>query len=125
MLFRCAFTILFVAFSLAGSSQKTQPKKINIVDFKVEKNYNKISIDWTTDNATPTNYFEVEKSNDGKKFVTIAYILGADPSKANCDCYGYFDKINPGKKESYYRLKYVDSNGEVEFSETRILALNK
>jgi hypothetical protein len=124
MLFRCAFVILFAAFSFASTAQKSGHNKINIIDFKVVKDQNKVSINWATDNKIPTNYFEVEKSNDGRNFKTVAYILGADPSKADCDCYGCFDKITTNKKEFYYRLKHVDTNGEVEFSETRILALN-
>ena len=74
-------------------------KKINLkksisLILKLIKNQNKVSVNWSTDNATPTNYFEVEKSSDGKNFKTVAYILGADPSKTDCDCYGCFDKSN-------------------------------
>lgn len=125
MLFSGAFVILFAAFSMKVNAQKVQHHKINIVDFKVVKNKNKVSVNWSTDNATPTNYFELEKSNDGKNFKTVAYILGSDPTQTDCDCYGCFDKISTNKKEAYYRLKHVSTNGEVEFSETRELALNK
>ncbi|MEO5650998.1 MAG: hypothetical protein ABIR03_13895 [Ginsengibacter sp.] len=124
MLFRYTFVIFFAACSLASAAQNQQ-SNINIVDFNVAKVQNKVSINWSTDHTTPTNYFEVERSNDGKSFKTIAYILGADPSKKDCDCYESFDKIITAKKESYYRLKHVDKDGFVEFSEVRMLALNK
>lgn len=121
MLFRSAFILLFVAFSFEGNGQN----KIHIVDFKIVESQNKININWATDNAGVTNYFELEKSDDGKNFKTIALILGPDPSKSNCDCYGCDDKDMGSKKEFFYRLKHISVNGEVEFSETKMLAINK
>lgn len=123
MLFRTAFVILFTALSFGSNAQKTQQHKINITDFHVVKNQNKVTINWSTDQAIATNYFEVERSNDGKNFKTVAYVLGADPAKTNCDCYGCFDKITTNTKESYYRLKHVDNSGIIEFSEVKMLAL--
>ena len=124
MSFRYVLVAFFVACSF-GSIAQIQPAKINIIDFNVVKTQDKVSINWSTDHTTPTNYFELEKSNDGKKFRTIAYILGADPSKKDCDCYGSFDKITSIKKEAYYRLKHIDKDGFVEFSEIKLLTLNK
>jgi len=122
ILFRFTLVIVFT-FSGYLSNAQEKGNKINIVDFKVVKNNNKISINWTTDNALSTNYFEVEKSNDGKNFKTLVYILGADPAKDDCNCYGCFDRII-NNKESYYRVKHVSSDGEVEFSETKIFESN-
>lgn len=119
MLFRSVFVILFTILAFAGNAQQ---KKINITDFRLVKNHNKVDINWSTDKTVSTNYFEVEKSNDGKNFKTVAYVLGADPTKTDCDCYGCFDKINTNAKESYYRLKHVDANGSVEFSEVKMIA---
>lgn len=121
-LFRIVFVMFFVVFSL-GSKAQSVPAKINITNFHIEQTKDKININWSTKNSQ-TNYFEVEKSKDGKNFKTVAYVLGADPTKTNCDCYGCFDKINSKVKELYYRLKHVDANGLVEFSEVKILALN-
>jgi len=119
MLFRSVFVMVFTIGAFSGNAQQ---KKINITDFHVVKNQNKVDINWSTDKTVSTNYFEVEKSNDGKNFKTVAYVLGADPTKTDCDCYGCFDKINTNAKESYYRLKHVDTNGSVEFSEVKMIA---
>ena len=123
MLFRTAFVIILVALSFGCKAQNASQHKINFIDFHVVKNHNKVDINWSTDKTVTTNYFEVEKSNDGKNFKTVAYVLGADPTETNCDCYGCFDKITASSKESYYRLKHVDSNGIVEFSEVKSIAL--
>ena len=122
ILFRYVLVTIFAAFSFGGNAQKVQQSTIHIMDFKVVKNENRINVNWSTDNATPTNYFELQKSFDGRNFKTVAFILGPDPSKKGCDCYGCYDNITVDKKEFFYRLKHVSTNGEVEFSETKMLA---
>ncbi len=124
MLFRMAFVILFTAISFGSKAQNAQQQKMNIIEFHVVKNQNRVDISWSTKKDTTNNYFEVEKSNDGKNFRTVALVMGPDPVKTNCDCYGCFDKVTTHSKESYYRLKHVDSNGIVQFSDVKMLALN-
>ena len=123
MLFRMAVVIVFTALSFGSIAQNAPQQKINIINFHVVKNKNKVDINWSTEKNATTNYFEVEKSNDGKNFKTVAMVMGPDPSKTDCDCYGCFDSITSHSKKSYYRLKHVDSNGIVEFSDVQTLAL--
>ena len=108
-----------------GQTQVTEKAKINFTNFKVNSRNNKIAIDWGTDNKVGTNYFEVERSDDGVTFKTIAFVLGPDPEHTSCDCYECFDKPDLRIKKYYYRLKHVSINGEIEMSETRMLAINK
>jgi hypothetical protein len=121
-LFKCGLGIACAFLYFGGEAQSIQPHKINIIDFNLVIQNNKVNINWSTDNKTATNYFEVEKSQDGKNFKTVAYILGADPAKTGCDCYGCIDVVGKTKNEFYYRLKHVDTDGNVEISETRTLA---
>ena len=123
ILFKTAIAIFFIASCFAGNAQSSSKAEINIIDFNVVMNQNKVNINWSTDKVNTANYFEVEKSYDGKNFKTVAYVLGADPVKKDCDCYGCFDKISKDSKKSYYRLKHVDSEGIVEFSEVKMIAL--
>lgn len=115
--------VLFLSLAFNVNAQKNSSEKINITHFEVVKEQNKIVIEWSTDKSSKTNYFEVEKSTDGKNFKTVAYVLGADPTKTDCECYGCFDKVTGKAKESYYRLKHVNSNGNIQFSEVKMLAL--
>jgi hypothetical protein len=123
ILFKTTITIFFIASFFAVNAQSSPGAEINIIDFNVVMSQNKVNINWSTDKVNPTNYFEVEKSYDGKNFKTVAYVLGADPAKTDCDCYGCFDKISKNTKKSYYRLKHIDSKGIVEFSEVKMIAL--
>ena len=111
--------VLFLSLAFSTNAQKVASAKINITNFQVVKEQNKVAIKWTTDKTSQTNYFEVERSNDGKNFKTVAYVLGADPTKTDCECFGCFDKITGKDKESYYRLKHVNTNGNVQFSESK------
>jgi hypothetical protein len=122
ILFNMAFMVLFMTISAVCNAQAGN-QKILITNFHVEKNQNKVQINWSTDDKVATNYFEVEKSNDGKKFKTIAYVLGADPTKTDCDCYSYSDRVANSSNEAFYRLEHVNTNGQVEFSEVKTLAL--
>src|SRR5450631_3932712 len=133
ILYKC-FSALFILM-LAHSEvmcQQTQPgeinnqqAKINYTSFTVNSVKQKIMIDWSTDSKVATNYFEIQRSLDGVNFKTIAMILGPDPKQTSCDCYEGYDKPSTNKKKYFYRLKHVGTNGEVELSETRMLAINK
>lgn len=108
-----------------GQTLVTEQAKINFTSFTVNSNQKRIMIDWATDNKTPANYFEIERSSDGINFKTIALVLGPDPKQTTCDCYECFDKPGSGSKKYFYRLKHVSTDGEIELSETRMLAINR
>lgn len=114
--------IILSMITLAGMSQdKRDTKNINYTSFTVITKQHKVQLEWTTDNSVSTNYFEVQKSSDGKNFKTIALVLGPDPKKPGCDCYGCFDK-QVQKTNAYYRLKHIDANGTAQLSEPKLLA---
>ena len=78
-------------------------------------------LEWSTDGTLVTNYFEIQKSTDGKNFKTIALVLGADPKQEGCDCYGSYEKEPGHNFKNYYRVKHIDNKGIVQYSETRLL----
>ena len=122
--------VILVAFlsmhdvTLGQTLVKGQPK-INFTSFTINSNQKRILIDWATDNKVATNYFEIEKSSDGINFKTIELVFGPDPKQTGCDCYEGFDKRGSKTKKYFYRLKHVSIDGEIELSETKMLAINK
>ena len=97
---------------LASYSSHAQVSKINITNFTADVKENKLSINWSTDGAVPTNYFEVQKSDDGNTFKTIAIVMGPDPRKTG-DSYEYAEKEKTEtKKAVYFRLCHVGTNGD-------------
>ena len=121
-LLKCVLGIVCAILYFGVHAQSTPPPKINIIDFNLVIQKDKVNINWSTDNKTATNYFEVEKSQDGKNFKTVAYILGADPAKTGCECYGCIDVVGKTKNEWDDRGKHGDTEGNIEISETPTLA---
>ncbi|MEO8819885.1 MAG: hypothetical protein ABI267_10710 [Ginsengibacter sp.] len=115
--------VLFLFAAFASNAQTVVQPKINITSFQLMKDQNKVMIKWSTDSASTTNYFIVEKSDDGKNFKTVAYVFGSDPTQKDCECFDCFDKITRKNITSYYRLKHVNTNGIIQFSEVKMLAL--
>jgi len=104
---------------------QNQAARINYTKFTVNAVAKKVVIDWATDNKIPTNYFEIQRSVDGVNFRTVAMVLGPDPTQMNCNCFECFDKLAKSSQKYFYRLRHVGTDGEVDVSETRLLAINK
>lgn len=121
---RNSFAIaLFLLFGFCSQGQNNDYGKIKIKNFQVAKEQTRITLSWSTDSASETNYFIVEKSTDGKNFRTVAYVLGPDPTQHDCECFGFLEKTDRKSKGSYYRLKHINTNGIVQFSDVKMLAL--
>jgi hypothetical protein len=106
---------------LASYSSHAQASKVNITSFTADKKANKLSINWSTDGTVATNYFEVQKSDDGNTFKTIAVVMGPDPRKTG-DAYDYAEnEKDEVKKPVYIRLCHVGTNGDEQI--TKIIQL--
>ena len=82
---------------------------INLVSFKVQKNLNTVNIKWQTISETNSDYFEIEKSVDGKNFNTLAK-LNAQGESNELNNYSLVD-FNPTSGNNYYRLLQYDKDG--------------
>jgi hypothetical protein len=86
---------------------------LDLVDFSVKKETNNALIAWKTANEVAVSHFEIEKSNDGKTFATIAEVKARNTTSAND--YTFTDKT-PLSIIQYFRLKMVDLDGKITFS---------
>lgn len=114
--------ISIIVLVLFGFQSKAQNKNINLTKFDIVQNADKVKIDWATDQQSATNYFELERSNDGENFKTVAYILGPDPQKDG-EQFECVDKVNKNIKVAFYRLKHVSQTGETQLSNIKKIAL--
>jgi hypothetical protein len=93
-------------------------QKPTITSFTVNVKETKISLNWTTDGSVATNYWEVQRSQDGIQFTTIALVLGSDPKQSG-DAYKFFERISDCKAPVvYYRLRHIDTLGNEMISDT-------
>ena len=117
------FTFSLLIGLATQAQTQVEKNEIKFTKFSVSTDKKRITIDWSTDKAIATNYFEIQKSLDGINFKTIALVLGPDPKQVSGDCYGCFEKyIARNARHSYYRLKHIDINGVEQLSETKLLA---
>jgi trimeric autotransporter adhesin len=110
--------VLAMAATISSNAQTTvtSNKNINITNFTVYAKDTKLIIDWATDGATATNYWEVQRSTDGTQFSAVALVLGPDP-RQDGDKYQFMEKIKDNKiTTAYYRLRHVGADGKEQLS---------
>lgn len=79
------------------------------------RKYNRTGIlDWQTINETNFDYFDIERSGDGKVFKNIG-IVKANGKQEDKKQYNFVDK-QPFESVTYYRLKMVDRNERFRYS---------
>jgi hypothetical protein len=83
------------------------------ISFNSIINKKKVSLNWIVSENQEVDQFEVERSTDGKKFVTAALVFGTD--RTGIDNYYFFEKVK--KSETYYRVKTITKNGLVNYSQ--------
>ena len=85
------------------------------------KNIGKNNIlQWATANEFDNLGFEVQRSANGKDYITIAFIKGAGTATQTSE-YNYTDQDAP-QQMSYYRLKQVDIDQQFKYS--RVVNIN-
>jgi len=73
-----------------------------------------VKLTWTTITENNNDYFEIERTVDGKSYIKIGKVLGnGNSNEVN---FYKFDDMTPVQGISYYRLKQVDLNGQFEYS---------
>jgi hypothetical protein len=86
---------------------------VELTSFIAEVQNEKVILIWSTATETNNNGFEIQRSFDGKSFVTVGFVTGhgtiTKPSN-----YSYIDEDQSGKV--YYRLKQLDYNGTYSYS---------
>ena len=86
---------------------------IELLYFKGSKALTKISLTWATASELNFDYFDIEKSSDGKNFYSIAKVTGNGTSNTRKDY--ALDDEKPMIGKNYYRMKSVDFDGYTEY----------
>lgn len=85
---------------------------------------NKAKLDWTTTSEINVSHFVVERSTNGTDF-TDAAIVFANGGMSDKTDYTYTDDLGHITATIvYYRLRSVDNDGKVQYSETRIIRIS-
>jgi hypothetical protein len=107
-------------FSVFGVAQSTAPLPVEFVSFTGVALDEKNQLSWTTASETNSQFFYIERSDDGVNFNTIGRKDGAGTTS---QIHHYsFDDFSPIEGTNYYRLRQVDFNGATMYS--NIIALD-
>lgn len=94
---------------------------VELVNFVAIPNRNTVELNWVSASEKDNDHFVIERSLNGKEFVSIATIKGKGTTAVRSE-YSFEDSA-PLAGVSYYRLKQVDTNGSFEYSKTIIVKL--
>lgn len=87
---------------------------VELTSFVAESTEVGVVLNWTTSSEINNDFFDIEKSTDGKNFISIGTVLGNGNSSDQID-YAFVDQEG-GNQNTYYRLKQVDFDGAVNYS---------
>lgn len=116
-------------FSASASFTGTydlSPLPVKLVSFQALRKGDNALITWSTASEVNSALFEVQRSLDNKRFVTIDKVKAAGNSNKTIK-YSFVDNnvvANTGAKTVYYRLKSVDIDGTSSNSATKLVNFN-
>jgi Secretion system C-terminal sorting domain len=90
----------------ASSFAPTTVLAVELIDFQGIETEKGITLSWTTASETNNDYFNIERSNDGRNFEKIGQVKGNGTTNQQ-NHYRFGDKSRGG----YYRLTQVDFDG--------------
>ena len=89
---------------------------ITLINFSGTQSNNGNQLNWKTASVKNNSHFDLERSEDGKRFEKIITIKANGNTNAQ-QSYSYLDKASPFEI-TYYRLKQVDIDGKFNYSNT-------
>lgn len=114
VIFQFDFTAATGFYYTIGSVNVTNaPLPIELISFSAACENNSIKLNWTSATETNNKHFELQRSDDGMSYNTIAIIDGHGTSYEQNN-YSYLDKPEI-TQQYYYRLKQVDLDDKFEY----------
>jgi hypothetical protein len=93
------------------------PLPVELTSFTAKATSDGVCLQWSTASEINNHGFEIERSDDGVEFITAAFVEGSGTSTESRD-YVYTDEVEyKGGEIFYYRLKQVDFDGRIEYSD--------
>lgn len=96
---------------------KNEPLPVKLIYFNAMAEGKKAHLNWQTGTEQNSDRFDIERSADGLHFEKIGWVKAAGNSTSHVD-YSYFD-LSPKKGINYYRLKEVDIDNSLQYSEIK------
>lgn len=98
-----------------GATLSCVPLAVEMLSFSGVNMGSKNRLEWVTASENEMNYFEIQRSADAENFVSIGRMKAMNSK--NIEFTYVFNDDSPEEGINYYRLKQVDLNGKLEYSE--------
>jgi len=90
---------------------------VEFISFSASETRSGVLLNWSTSNEVSNKFFEIQKSADGRNWVTAGKVA-ATVNPASINKYQYIDQSS-GNTTKYYRIMQVDENGRFVFTEVK------
>ena len=97
------------------------PLPVELLSFTAIRRNDNVQLKWQTASETNNDFFNIERSEDGRHWQTLGKMDGAGNSSETL-AYTWTDQ-SPLRGLSYYRLKQVDFDGRYAYSWVRSVAI--
>lgn len=104
-----------IRFTLGSINPTTTPLPVELVAFEALQTENYVTLKWNTASEKNAHSFEIERSANGQQFESVLTTRAAGNSKT--PVYYSETDFNPLNGLSFYRLKQVDLDGSVAYSD--------
>ncbi|WP_210463188.1 YDG domain-containing protein [Rufibacter roseolus] len=106
------YSLTSVAPTSAKITEQILP--VSLISFEGKQKASAIDLSWTTAAEKDNDYFQIERSQDGKTFTSVGKVKGNGNSNVLRN-YNFSD-ASAQAGVNYYRLKQVDFDGKFEYS---------
>jgi len=114
-----------IQFSVTYYYCNTSILPTGIINFSAAKENDKeIKLSWTTENELPGRNYEIEESKDGINFESFADFSSKKNNGKDADYFYFYQIKNNDKGKLFFRLKEMNADGTIGYSETRIVNLD-
>jgi hypothetical protein len=91
---------------------------VSYVSFEATPVSGFVKLKWQASNEVNTNYYTIERSEDGINFISIGSLNAEGNNSGGVISYSFIDR-SPVLGTSYYRIKEVDQNGSAYYTVVR------
>ena len=95
---------------------------VTLSHFEAQKIESQAHLSWTTTEETNSSHFDIQRSANGRNWVTLETVKAANESRVTTPYYS-FDK-SPFVGQNLYRLKMVDNDGTFAYSKIEALTFD-
>jgi hypothetical protein len=92
------------------------PVPVELTSFTGSYNGNNVILEWSTATETNNRGFEIQRSTDGENFSAVGFVNGRGTT-VEPQTYSFVDRNVSPAKNHYYRLKQIDFDGNVSYSD--------